>query len=379
MQRPRFWFRWLASFVGVVLVFISVFAMVTTPSTAVAAGATPQIAAGSGFTCGLRTNGTVVCWGSNSLGAAIPPAGLDLDAPTNTPTPVPPVANNDTASTNEDTSVAIAVLANDTTSVGTLQVVNLTQPANGTAVLNSNGTIAYTPNANYNGSGSFTYRVNNGRDTSNIATVSITVAPVNDAPTVALAAGTCAATNTPTGSFTLMLNDVESAPGSLTLSASSSNTTLVPNSSVTFGGSGASRTVTIKANTTTGTALVRLAVSDGKTSTQQVITVKEGNGNNETVTGTSDVDLLFGQGGNDTVNGQDGADLLCGGSGNDTLNGGAGNDALDGQNGDDHLNGNEGNDRLTGGASANRFDGGANTDTVTDFKPSEGDTQTNIP
>ena len=275
--------------------------------------------------------------------------------------------------------MAIAVLANDTTTIGTLQVVNLTQPGNGTAVLNSNGTITYTPNANYNGSDSFIYRVNNGRDTSNTATVSITVASVNDAPTVALAAGTCAAPNTPTGSFTLTLGDVESAPGSLTLSASSSNIALVPRSGVTFGGSGANRTVTIRANTITGTAVVTLAVSDGQTSTQQVITVKEGNSNNETLTGTSGVDLLFGQGGNDTVNGQDGADLLCGGSGNDTLNGGAGNDALDGQNGDDRLNGNEGSDRLTGGASADRFDGGANTDTVTDFKPSEGDTQTNIP
>lgn len=68
MQRPRFWSRWRASFVGAALFFISVFAMITTPSTAVATGATPQITAGSGFMCALKSDGTVVCWGYNSGG-----------------------------------------------------------------------------------------------------------------------------------------------------------------------------------------------------------------------------------------------------------------------------------------------------------------------
>ena len=48
--------------------------------------------------------------------------------------------------------------------------------------LNANGTFTYTPAANYNGSDTFTYHANDGTGNSNIATVTITVYPVNDAP-----------------------------------------------------------------------------------------------------------------------------------------------------------------------------------------------------
>ena len=49
---------------------------------------------------------------------------------------------------------------------------------------NADGTFTYTPNANFNGTDSFTYRVTDGA-TSDTATVTITVAAVNDAPTAA--------------------------------------------------------------------------------------------------------------------------------------------------------------------------------------------------
>ena len=48
--------------------------------------------------------------------------------------------------------------------------------------LNSNGSFTYTPAANWNGVDSFTYKANDGSADSNVATVSITVNPVNDAP-----------------------------------------------------------------------------------------------------------------------------------------------------------------------------------------------------
>src|SRR5207253_2885071 len=50
------------------------------------------------------------------------------------------------------------------------------------AALSSNGSFTYTPAANYNGPDSFTYKANDGTANSNVATVSITVNPVNDAP-----------------------------------------------------------------------------------------------------------------------------------------------------------------------------------------------------
>ena len=56
-------------------------------------------------------------------------------------------------------------------------------PSNGTLSLNANGTFTYTPNANFNGSDFFTYHANDGIGNSNIATVTITINPVNDVPT----------------------------------------------------------------------------------------------------------------------------------------------------------------------------------------------------
>src|SRR5690606_28660087 len=47
----------------------------------------------------------------------------------------------------------------------------------------STGDFVYTPNSNKNGNDEFTFRVTDGKTQSNVAGVSITVAPVNDAPT----------------------------------------------------------------------------------------------------------------------------------------------------------------------------------------------------
>src|SRR6185436_13008540 len=98
-----------------------------------------------------------------------------------------PVAVNDTYATNEDTPLTIvianSVLSNDTDIDGnTLTAILVTGPAQGTLTLNANGTFTYTPGANYNGSDSFTYRANDGTVNSNIATVTITINAVNDAP-----------------------------------------------------------------------------------------------------------------------------------------------------------------------------------------------------
>ena len=62
---------------------------------------------------------------------------------------------------------------------------NLTQPpaGTGTVALDANQTVTYTPPASFSGNATFTYRVNDGTATSaNTATVTVTVLPVNDAP-----------------------------------------------------------------------------------------------------------------------------------------------------------------------------------------------------
>ncbi len=85
---------------------------------------------------------------------------------------------NDSATTNEDTSVTTNVLANDTFE-GTPVVTGVTQGAHGTVVNNNDGTVTYTPNADYNGADSYTYTVTSGGVTET-ATVNVTINAVAD-------------------------------------------------------------------------------------------------------------------------------------------------------------------------------------------------------
>ena len=78
---------------------------------------------------------------------------------------------------------APGVLGSDTDVDGdTLTAVLVADVANGTLTLNANGSFDYLPDLNFNGSDSFTYKANDGALNSNIATVTITVNAVNDAP-----------------------------------------------------------------------------------------------------------------------------------------------------------------------------------------------------
>ena len=94
-----------------------------------------------------------------------------------------PVAVGDSDSTTEDNPVTTSVLGNDSDVDGdTLTPSIVSNGTNGTAAVNVGGTITYTPNANFDGSDSYTYKVNDGALDSNTVTVNITVGAINDAP-----------------------------------------------------------------------------------------------------------------------------------------------------------------------------------------------------
>ncbi len=95
---------------------------------------------------------------------------------------------NDNYTTNEDTPLTInapGVLTNDTDADGdSLTAIKVTDPTNGSLAFNANGSFTYTPNANWHGTDSFTYKVNDGTaDSATNATVTIIVNPANDPPT----------------------------------------------------------------------------------------------------------------------------------------------------------------------------------------------------
>ena len=98
----------------------------------------------------------------------------------------PPVAMDDEYTTDEDAPLdeaAPGVLSNDTDVDGdALTAILDVGPTHGTLTLNLNGSFVYTPTLNYNGADSFTYHAFDGELDSNIATVSLTINPINNAP-----------------------------------------------------------------------------------------------------------------------------------------------------------------------------------------------------
>ena len=78
---------------------------------------------------------------------------------------------------------ASGVLDNDEDLDGDLLAASLVSlPVHGTVILEDDGSLIYTPNPNFRGTDHFTYQASDGIDSSSVATVTITVSPVNDAP-----------------------------------------------------------------------------------------------------------------------------------------------------------------------------------------------------
>ncbi len=97
-----------------------------------------------------------------------------------------PIAGADSFTTDEDTALSDTVAGNDSVGVDTPATwAKLTDPSNGTLVLNADGTFTYTPNANFNGTDGFTYTLTDSDGETAVGTVTITVTPVDDADPIA--------------------------------------------------------------------------------------------------------------------------------------------------------------------------------------------------
>ena len=146
-----------------------------------------------------------------------------------------PVAVADTYLTSEDNGVGDDLSSNDTASGDGGNTWSLdTGPSNGGVVINANGTFNYTPDPDFNGSDSFTYKITDADGDTNIATVIVTISAVDDAPTAAADSDSTTEDTPLVGD--LSTNDTASGDGGnvWTLTTDASNGAVVLNTDGTF-------------------------------------------------------------------------------------------------------------------------------------------------
>jgi hypothetical protein len=132
---------------------------------------------------------------------------------------------------------------------------------------NADRTVTVTPAADEFGSATITITVTDGDTESNQDTFLLTVNSINDQPTITDIADETTNEDTPTPDIPFTINDIEDSNASLSLSGTSSNTTLVPNGNISFGGSGSARTVAITpASNQTGQTTITVTVTDSDSS-----------------------------------------------------------------------------------------------------------------
>ncbi len=337
-----------------------------------------------------------------------------------------PTAADDTATTTSGTPVDVVVLDNDSDPDGdTLTPVLLTLPSNGTAEVNDDGTVTYTPNEAFVGTDTFTYSVEDGSESSSSATVTITVEPLAENPVFATVSGPdwavagqtlayFAETLGPTDSLSWEVTDTD---GILLAMGSGNDFTYMPTETgvqsvqvTATSSSGATATQTLTLNVeavgvvdgdlyvagTNGNDVLEIVTDGGGTvqvyRDQQLIgsfgdvtgtvvingfggddvievtqqtslpTLISGGDGNDSITGGSGRDQIDGGAGQDLIYGRNGSDVLIGGEAADIIFGGNGSDWIDGGEGDDLLFGENANDTLIGGQGADEIFGGRGKD-----------------
>jgi hypothetical protein len=327
----------------------------------------------------------------------------------------PPIANSQQVETNQNTPLQINLTGADPIdngdTISQFRIVN--NPTNGqiTGFDQNTGILTYTPNNNFFGNDSFTFKVtdNNGAESIDAATVSIKVNQIvlpNIEP-LALDQSVETIENTPTGiqlqgididqgdtieSFRIVNNPIN---GQISNFNSGTGTlTYTPNSNYTGSDSFTFKVTDNHGLESTNTGLVTINIKptqepppnnaplplpssvciDSDNSKKK----PKGTQGNDELVGTSQRDVITGLGGNDrfngcsgddTLNGNSGNDGIAGGPGDDDLHGNEGNDYLQGDSGDDFLFGNEGNDILVGNEGRDRFSCGTGQDKILDFDP----------
>lgn len=187
---------------------------------------------------------------------------------------VPPVGNDLAIETPEDVEVRMQLSA---AGDGMFSVEVTVAPEHGTtSEVDANGFVTFVPDADFHGVDSFVFVVTDREGRSGEGTVTITVTPVNDPPTITALGDQAIDVDESTGALGFVVGDVESDADGLTIVATSSAPETVPDDSVNLvlGGSGANRTIeVVPAENAVGSSTITLAVSDGVDTTTTEFTV----------------------------------------------------------------------------------------------------------
>jgi uncharacterized repeat protein (TIGR01451 family) len=165
----------------------------------------------------------------NTVTVSMPSSGLDPNLDNNSATDIDnlganhaPVASGQSVGGTEDTSTPITLVASDSDG-DPLTWTIVTAPAHGT-LSGTAPNVTYTPAATFHGADSFTFKVSDGLAESDVATVNLTIAPVNDVPTATpQTLSTSQNTSLP---ITLAGTDADGDPLTFGMSASPSHGTI---------------------------------------------------------------------------------------------------------------------------------------------------------
>ena len=293
-----------------------------------------------------------------------------------------PYAAPDSVATPVGQPVTFDPAANDFDPDGdAMSVTAVTQPASGTAIVNDDGTVTYTPADGFTGDVQFTYTLTDATGETAEGTITIGVTPPNDPPVagddgVSVLAGE----TTAIGADTLLANDSDPNGDALSVSAvaaaahgsvnlSGGTVSYTPNSGYVGPDSftytvtdiyGGTDTATVNVSVLSDGTVVGTDASEsldlsGATAGQTILA----KGGHDSVTGSAYADEITGGQGQDVLRGGDGDDLfrVSGSQGIDAVHGGAGQDTLIGSSGDDVI----GLSELT---SVERIDGGDGFDVI---------------
>ena len=228
-----------------------------------------------------------------------------------------PLALSGVSVTDVDGNLATVQLAvgNGAVTVSLAGGATISSGANGTNTLtlagsqaDLNATLAsllYQGNLNYNGPDTLTVTSTDSTSATDVDTIAITVTGVNDPPTITAIVDQTIPEDGTTGALALTVSDVETAAGSLTVTATSSNTTLIPNGNLTLvdlGGGNWTITAVPALNQNGGPVTITVTVNDGTTTTNEMFDV--------TVTPVNDAPVVAGAGGTLAYTEGDGASVI---------------------------------------------------------------------